>query len=36
MLGERPFVLPGPIGWIANLVSISFCWQHCCPESYTC
>jgi len=24
MLGERPFVLPGPLGWIANLIGIAY------------
>ena len=29
MLGERPFVLPGPVGWIANIVRLPsphFCY----------
>ncbi len=24
MLGERPFVLPGPLGWIANLIGLAY------------
>lgn len=39
MLGERPFVLPGPIGWIANLVcplTLTIFERYTAPKSKTC
>lgn len=34
MLGERPFVLPGPIGWIANLVCLPpYCKKAILPQN---